>query len=291
MLQEAIKDARAAGLRGVGPGAALLTASGAARKLDARHVSKLWLDRYLEGAEKHATACLSLFAATFDTSGAAAVLHGPEADAQQQDTSEQMLRLLRSVSVLQEAPVGPMSAQPESRYSMHPLIRGLAVELRSGQSEADCNIAARNFVVYMLQKGGNELASLSRTAAAAPFAAQLLDWEAPNIAAMLELVAADRHQAGAMLKEDSQRGETCRDALHDLAVAMSNWNQPQLAEQAGRAVYNARRHRAEDPDTLPSMSNLATSWLSWDRSRRPQTCHGRRWKGDSACWGLSTLTH
>ena len=51
-----------------------------------------------------AAACLSLFAATFDAGGAAAVLYGLDASAQQQAETVTMLRDLRGVSVVQELP-------------------------------------------------------------------------------------------------------------------------------------------------------------------------------------------
>ena len=75
---------------------------GAAAELEARRVSGFWLSRYLSANQKHATACLSLFAASFDAGGAAAVVHGPDAVSQQQDAVVEMLRGLRGVSVVQE---------------------------------------------------------------------------------------------------------------------------------------------------------------------------------------------
>ena len=254
--QAAIQDAKNAGLRGVGAGTAAQAASGAAAELDAQRTSGFWLDRYLIDTEKHAAACLSLFAATFNASGAATVLYGSEASAQQQANARQMLRALCSVSVLQQVPQPAMPTQ--TRYSMHPLMRGLAMELRSRQPDSVRDSMAINFVVYVLDQGSVELANLDHTAAGMPVAAQLLEWE-PNIAAMLQLVAApDQQRAGAMLKEDSRQGIVCRNAMDKLVVALARWGQLPLAADVGHAVWEARRRQRDDPDTLISMSNLST---------------------------------
>ena len=152
--------------------------SGAAAELEDRRVSGFWLRQYISPELQKATACLSLFAATFDAVGASAVLHGPDATSQQQEDAVKMLRGLRGVSVVQEV---QQAAPPgQLRYSMHPLVRALAVELRYKWPEDDKDAAAVGFVVYMLCQSGAELYKLGQTAATAPVAAQLLSRETPK---------------------------------------------------------------------------------------------------------------
>ena len=76
MVQEAIIDANKEGLRGICSGAESSrdelssVASGDAGELEARRVSSFWLGKYLSPEQLNATACLSVFAASFDASGA-----------------------------------------------------------------------------------------------------------------------------------------------------------------------------------------------------------------------------
>jgi len=227
-------------------------------------VSGFWLTQYLSPKQREATASLSLFAATFAADRAAAVMHGAAAGAEQRDDAVNMLRGLRGVSVLQAVTAPQPDTEGHSRYSMHLLIRDLAVELRAKQlqhGDAD-DTAASGFLSYMLHRRGAELIDLDGTAANAAVAARLLGQETQNFAAMLHLVAApDRHRARAMLEDDSQHGTACRDLMTNLAVALAEWGQLQLAEQVGRAALTASRQWPDQPDTMTSMSNLGV-WLS-----------------------------
>ena len=262
-MQEAIADASEAGIGGIGSAAQLLAGgpsvaatSSSAAELKARRVSGFWLSQYLSVQQQGAFACLSLFAAIFDTAGAAAVLHGVGPTVQQQADVAEILRGLRDVGVVQEVQQPAVSGQP--RHSMHPLVRDLGAELRGKQPADGQDAATIGFVAYMLRKGGTELAALERTAAAAPVAARLLAWEARNFAAMLRIVAAPcQTRAGAMLQEDSLKGKTCRKALDDMSAALSYWGQLALAAEAGRVAWKARRRWPEHPDTLASMANLS----------------------------------
>lgn len=261
-MQDAINDGIKAGLRGISPSAELASGGsdgGAAAQLEAQRVSRVWLDKYLSGSQRQATASLSLFAASFDAVGAAAVLSGARAHSQQAE-ADQMLQSLREISIIQE--LRQSAAEDQIRHTMHPLLRDLTIELRQGQPDADHKAAVIGFVSYMLTVVGFKLASLGQAAVHAPDAAQLLDWEAPDLAAMVQLVAAlDWHGADAMVKEDSQRGEGCRDVMDHLAVALSDRGQLQLAEQAGRVACNARSLWPADSKTVDSMINLSI-WLA-----------------------------
>ena len=249
--QEAIEDADQAGLRGIASSAEspdddfATEAGGAAAQLDARRVSRFWLRKYLSSRQQAAAARLSLFAATFAADGAAAVLHGPAAPRQQADSAK-MLRGLRGVSVVQE--VQQPAAVGQCRYSMHPLVHGVAVELRGDMSVSDREAAENNFVAYMLQECGGELAGLQRTAVDAPVAARLLAVEAPNFAAMLRLVAkAAQSRDVAMLEEDSQRGAARRGAMNRLALSLWLWGNLTLAAEAGRARVACQKAVARSP--------------------------------------------
>lgn len=183
-VQEAIGDAAKAGLRsidfGVEPSAGDLTTEprGVAADLAAQRVSDVWLSQYISPDQWKATGCLSLFAATFNSDGAAAVVHGPDASPQQRSDTARMLHDLRGVSVVQEVNVQHAAhAEPmHQRYSMHPLVRGLAAEMQAKNPDHGHDRAIVGFVQYMLCRPGAELANLSQTAANAPTATQLLLW-------------------------------------------------------------------------------------------------------------------
>ena len=188
------------------------------------------------------------------------MLYGPSASPQQQADAVMMLRRLRGVSVVQKVAVSVR--QP--RYSMHPLVRSVAVSLRGRQPADGDDTATFRFVTYMLiiMQRGAGLVSLGHTAQDAPDAAQLLALEAPNLAAMLKLMpqlvgAATPSSAGSMLQpeENLQRGRGCSDA-HHLETALWSWAQLQLAAEAAWAALNASQQRPELPDTLSSISTL-----------------------------------
>ena len=300
ITQEAIADGIKAGLRGINRGAQLACGDddgGAAAQLEAKRVSRVWLDRYLSDDQRHATACLSLFAASFDAAGAAAVLCGGIATAEQHNEAKQVLQTLHGISIIQKLrqPASPQGYEQNetagTRYSMHPLLRDLAADLsrrrpggylmrlldrvltalgiedlldqvlimlRFKQPGGQHKTAVIGFVVHTLSAVGNELVSLGQTASSAPAAAQLLGWEAPNVAAMLQMISGSvRHHAKSLLEEESQRGELCRAAMDALAQGLSHWGQLQLAERAGRVAWNARRQWPHDPRTLASMASLS----------------------------------
>ena len=183
--------------------------------------------------------------------GAAAVLHGPDATAQQRDDAARTLRGLRGVSVVQE--VSQPTAPGQLRYGMHPLVRGLAIDMRREQPDSEHGAAVTGFVWYMLCKVGGELTELDETATSAPVAAVLLSLESPNIAAMLQLVDQPAEsRARDMLEAESQLGTTCRGAMYALASCALKWGQLQLAAEAGRAACQAwqRMHGPTHPGTL-----------------------------------------
>jgi hypothetical protein len=295
MAQEAIADAHHAGLRGVAAdtfsasGDLINLSSGAAAELEARRVSGFWLSQYLSNEQREATACLSLFAATFDARGAAAVVPGSNGSAQQRADTVKMLRALRGVSVVQEA---QQSSPGHLRYSMHPLVRGVTVELRSKQPQTVQDAAAFGFVSHMLWKGGTELAESGQTVANAPVGAGLPPWEAPHFRAVVQLIAApERARARAMLEKESQPGTECRTSMDAFAIPLSrcgaSYCLPQrLAMPHTRTGSGGLRNLAQ----RPAWPTSATCSLMWESTLRPRKWHGRRWRGNKECLDLSTLT-
>ena len=151
LLQEALDDAIAGiGIMGIAPSDDTgQPVSAAARELRARNVSDLWLRRYLSPNQLDAIAGLSLFAATFDAAGAAAVLHGADPGPSQRRNTELLLRCLRGLSILQEVPRAAAGEQ-QPRYGMHLLVRGLAVPMCCDRQPEDSQDVSSNWVRGLL---------------------------------------------------------------------------------------------------------------------------------------------
>ena len=214
-------------------------------------VLAFWLRRHLSHEQRTALARLSLFAASFDTDEAAAVLHGPDADALQRGDAAKVLRGLSGLNAVHL--IQPPGTAGQTRYSVQPLMRSVATQLRRELPQAAQDAAAVGFVTHMLRLGGALLAGLDQAAAAAPVAAQLLDCEAPNFAAMLHIVTVPAGtSAGSMLTEDSQRGSWCRHALDDLAEALARWGQLRLAALAACAARDAKCRLPDDAEPQTS---------------------------------------
>ena len=105
-----------------------------------------------------------------------------------------LLRSLHGLSVLQMLRDGTGAGLGEAtglpRYSMHLLVRELAVDLRRRQAANEQHAAVSNFVGFNLSSR-EQLNSYSGRAPDAEGAAKLLQLEAPNVQAMLQLLAAD----------------------------------------------------------------------------------------------------
>ena len=140
-LQVAIAHCEAAAdLRWINPDAELPfggSAGGAAAQPAAKRVLSAWLDRYLSDDQSRACARLSLFAASFDAAGAAAVLYGAAASPAKRAEAQQTLRTLRGFGILQERQ--QPAADGQLRYSMHPLLRDLGCEPAQEGARRGCH--------------------------------------------------------------------------------------------------------------------------------------------------------
>ena len=197
-------------------------------------MSDLWLRRYLSPKQLEAIARLSVFA-TFDSTGAAAVMHGADADPAQLRDAELMLRCLRGLSVLQEVQQAASAYSEPPRYGMHLLVRGLAAEVQQRQPEDSQAEAVTGFVDHVISIG-NRLADLEQTAANAATTADLLGLEMPNMQTMLQLLSAPSSSviAVALLEDDSS---SCREtqSRHRPAGLCAVKVGPAKARSGGRA--------------------------------------------------------
>ena len=228
-----------------------------ARELAARNVSDLWLRWYLTPKQLDTVARLSLFAATFDAAGAATLCLGLNPSLADQRDAAIMLRCLRGLSVLQEARHAAAAAQ-QPRYGMHLLVRGLAADVLRRQPEDSQTAAVTGFVAYVLDVG-DKLASLRESSGnAAAEADRLLALEAPNLQAMLQLMAEpEPYRAMALLEGNSEQAVEWRVLIVRMSYALSWWGQPGLALDAARTAYSARQTWPDDESTLMSANNLS----------------------------------
>ena len=265
-LQEAIADADSFGIMGIAPDSELTgndaagqPATATASELRARNVSDLWLRQYLSQQQLASLARLSLFAASFDAAGAAAVLHGADAGPVQRREAAVLLRCLRGLSVLQETWEGAADSQPP-RYSMHLLVRGLAAGVQRQQLEHIQLAAVTGFLHYVLSVSG-KLAGLDPAKANATARGyRLFDLEMPNMVAVLHLLAApDPPDTEPLFAGDSESAARRRDGLDGMGRALSKWGQPRLAMEAARTAYEVRSSRPDEEATLMSAINLSVT--------------------------------
>ena len=280
LLQEALADAADAGLVGIAPniseptsGSPTQSDTATASELRARNISELWLRRYLSPQQLEALGRLSIFAATFDAVSAAGVLHGADASRGQVRDAAVMLRCLRGLSVLQEVQQAAAGLR-EPRYSMHLLVRSLAVEVQRRQPVESKSVAVTGFIDYLLNVGlcvhvlslawSPELRSeqAGSCSDASAVAMHLMAVEEPNTQAMLRMLARlEPPSAAALLQDDTDPAARRRASLDRLADALAVCCQPGLALEAARAAHTARQPWPDAEATLAAASRLSAHLL------------------------------